>query len=125
VTYQSDSQLPEVTDEQLQQSLAGTKPFTLVVLRAGPKLRGATDRDQQTTSTIWAHGKRNLALRSAGLMPVICPVSDGSDLAGIGILVTTPEEADRIMAGDPAVQSGILTYEVHPTRSFPGSRLPD
>jgi ethanolamine utilization microcompartment shell protein EutS len=58
-------------------------------------------------------------------MPVICPVSDGSDLAGIGILVTTPEEADRIMAGDPAVQSGILTYEVHPTRSFPGSRLPD
>ena len=125
MNYTSDSELPEVTDQQLHQSLARTKPFTLVVLKAGPKFLGAGDRDPEITSTIWAHGKRNLALRSAGLMPVICPVSDGSDLAGVAVLDATPEEADQIMAGDPAVRSGILTYEVHPTRSFPGDRLPD
>lgn len=35
------------------------------------------------------------------------------------------EEADRIMSRDPAVQAGVLTYELHPTRTFPGSALPD
>jgi hypothetical protein len=29
-----------------------------------------------------------------------------------------------IMDGDPGVQAGIFTYEVHPVRSFPGDALP-
>ena len=29
----------------------------------------------------------------------------------------------RIMSADPAVRAGVLTYRIHPTRSFPGSRL--
>ena len=28
------------------------------------------------------------------------------------------------MDADPAVQAGVLTYELHPVRSFPGSSLP-
>jgi hypothetical protein len=28
------------------------------------------------------------------------------------------------MDGDPAVEAGILTYEVQPWRSFPGDALP-
>jgi len=41
------------------------------------------------------------------------------------VFAATPEEVDRIYAADPAVQAGMLTYEIHPTRSFPGSALPD
>jgi hypothetical protein len=27
------------------------------------------------------------------------------------------------MAKDPGVQAGVFTYDIHPTRSFPGSSL--
>jgi hypothetical protein len=82
------------------------------------------DRDQGVARIIWEHGKRNLALRTAGLMPIICPVTDGSGVAGVCVLDASPEDAERIMAGDPAVKAGVLTYDVHPTRGFPGSALP-
>jgi hypothetical protein len=29
------------------------------------------------------------------------------------------EDADRILSDDPAIKAQILTYELHPTRSFP------
>jgi hypothetical protein len=45
-------------------------------------------------------------------------------LAGISIFDTDVAEAERIMSGDPAVQAGVLTFEVHQTQSFPGDRLP-
>jgi hypothetical protein len=35
-----------------------------------------------------------------------------------------PEEIAQIMDSDPGVQAGIFTYEVHPSRSFPGDSLP-
>ena len=34
------------------------------------------------------------------------------------------DEVRRIMDGDPGVQAGVFTYELHPCRSFPGSALP-
>ena len=125
VTYTDDSELPEVTDEQLQAALQSTKPYTIVILKAGPAFSTpGPDRDPGVEKTIWAHGKRNAALRAAGLMPVICPVADGSGITGVGIFDGSPEEVDRIMSRDPGVQAGIFTYEIHPTRSFPGSQLP-
>jgi hypothetical protein len=30
---------------------------------------------------------------------------------------------DRIMSNDPGVQAGLFTYDIHPTRTFPGSSL--
>ncbi len=120
-----DAQLPEVTDDQLQQALATTRPFTVVVLRAGPRYEPpGPDRSAEVAQTVLAHGKRNYALHLAGLLPVVCPVADGSDLTGIGVFDATPEEVDRILAADPGVQAGIFTYDIHPSRSFPGSTLP-
>ena len=49
---------------------------------------------------------------------------DESDWAGVAIFDASPEEVDRIMADDPGIQAGIFTYELHTTRSFPGSALP-
>lgn len=71
-----------------------------------------------------AHGKRNYALHMAGLMPIVCPIADGGEVVGLGVFDASPEDVERIMAADPAVRADILTYEVHPTRSFPGSTLP-
>jgi len=125
MTYTDDSDLPEVTDEQLQEALPTTRPYTIVVLKAGPKYQmPGPDRDQDVEKVIWAHGKRNFALRLAGLMPNVCPVADGSGVTGISIFDATPDDVDRIMSLDAGVQAGIFTYDIHPTRSFPGSILP-
>jgi len=115
-----------VTDEILHESLTQTKPYTVLILKAGPRYSPpGPDRPPEVAATIFRHGKRNMRLRLAGLLPIICPIADGSGLTGVSVFAATPEEVDRIYAADPAVQAGMLTYEIHPTRSFPGSTLPD
>jgi hypothetical protein len=54
-----------------------------------------------------------MALQSAGVLPVVCPVPDDSELCGIGIFDAASDEAIRIMDGDPGVKVGVFTYEVH------------
>ena len=66
-----------------------------------------------------------MALRAAGALSIVCPATDQSDVAGICIFGASPEEARGIIEGDPAVQAGVLTYELHPIRGFPGDSLPD
>ncbi|HEV8649157.1 MAG TPA: hypothetical protein VG276_07050 [Actinomycetes bacterium] len=46
-------------------------------------------------------------------------------LAGCGIAIFDAEvdKVRRIMDGDPGMQAGVFTYEVHPCRSFPGDAL--
>ena len=123
--YTDDSALPEVTDEMLKESLGRTEPYAVVILTAGARFSApGPDRDPEVGKIIWAHGKRNFALRAAGLLAVVCPVADGTNIAGIGVFAATPEDTDRIYARDPAVRAGVLRYEVHPTRTFPGSTLP-
>jgi hypothetical protein len=123
--YTDDSALPEVTDEMLREALPSAVPYTVVVLRAGPKFSmPGPNRDDWVSKIIWRHGKRNFALRAAGLMPIVCPVADGSGVTGVGIFAASPEDVDRIMSQDPGVKEGVFTYDIHPTRAFPGSALP-
>lgn len=122
--FADDSQLPDVSDEMLQELLGQTLPYAVVILKAGQRYsRPGPNRDPEVAALIWLHGKRNMRLRVAGLMPIICPISDDGPIVGVGVLATSPEEADHIYSLDPAVQAGVLSYEVHPTRSFPGSSL--
>jgi hypothetical protein len=124
MSYPDDSSLPEVTDDMLQGALQSVRPYTIVILKPGPNFSApGPDRDAGVARTIWEHGKRNLALRMAGVMPIVCPVRDGSDVTGVSIFDATPEEVHRLMSEDPAVRAGVLAYEVHPTHSFPGSTL--
>lgn len=123
--YTDDTQLPLITDEMLRESLGRTLPYVVVILKAGRRYSPPRpDRDPEVEATIWEHGKRNAALRTAGLMPIICPVGDGSGVTGVSVMTTSLDDADRILSMDPAVRAGILTYEIHATRSFPGSSLP-
>lgn len=123
--YTSDDELPVVTDEMLDAARQTTKPFTIVILRAGPKFEmPGSDRTSGVTSIIWAHGKRNFALHRAGLMPIVCPIGDGSGVTGVCIFDASPEDVERIMSQDPGVKAGVFIYDIHPTRTFPGSALP-
>ena len=125
MNYTDDSELPVVTDEQLEASLKQTKDYSVVILKAGPKFEmPGPDRTSGVTKIIWEHGKRNSALRLAGLMPIVCPIGDGSGVTGLGIFDAPPHDVETIIAADPGVQAGLFTYDIHPARGFPGSMLP-
>jgi hypothetical protein len=63
-------------------------------------------------------------LRSAGLLAIVCPVSDGSEVNGVGIFTTSVEETQKMMDEDPGVKAGVFVYELHACRGFPGDSLP-
>jgi hypothetical protein len=111
--------MSEITDEYMQEMLGQTRTYTLVLLKSGPNY-GAPDVDK----TIWEHGRRNFALRADGVMPIVGPLLDDTEMCGVCIMDAPVDEAVRLMDGDPGVQAGIFTYEVHPMRGFPGSALP-
>lgn len=123
--YTDDTGLPEVTEEEFLAVRQAARPYTVMILRAGPNFRmPGPDGDPRVTDVIMRHGKRNVALKFAGLMPIVCPIGDGSGVTGIGVFDASPEDVGRIMAADPGVMAGVFTFEVHACRSFPGSVLP-
>jgi hypothetical protein len=112
-------ELPTITDEYMRARLTQARSYTLLILKKTPKYsRPAAD------PIIWEHGRRNMALQRSGLMPIVCPVRDDSDLAGICIFTVSPERAGKILSEDPGVKAGIFTLDVHPVGGFPGSTLP-
>lgn len=123
--FTDDGALPQVSEEEFLAIRQAARPYTVMILRAGPNFRmPGPDGDTRVTEIITRHGKRNVALKLAGLMPIICPIGDGSGVTGIGVFDAGPEDVERIMAADPGVMAGVFTYEVHACRSFPGSALP-
>ena len=108
-----------ITDEYMKQMSATTKNFTAVILKKGPAFKMP-----DCFPVIWEHGRRNHVLRVEGLLSIVCPVMDDTEIAGIGIFNADVEQTKIIMEEDPAVKEKILVYEIHPTRSFPGDSLP-
>jgi hypothetical protein len=108
-----------ITDEYMQQMMTKAKAYCFVLLKPGPKA------DQpDVRKIIWEHARRNFSLRADGSLSIVCPVTEETGVAGLGIFNASPEETKKIMDDDPAVQAGIFVYEVHPCRSFPGDSLP-
>ena len=109
-----------ISDEFMQQMLATTRKYFVVILKVGPK------RNQDgVEKIIWEHVRRNFALRAEGLLTIVCPIADGSDVTGVGIFNADVEEVKKIMDKDPGVKAGIFVYEIHTGRSFPGDSLPE
>jgi hypothetical protein len=108
----------QITDDYMHDRISKARSYALVVLRPTPEYFGADARP-----IVWEHGRRNMALQAAGIMPIVCPVGD-DEIAGIGIFSTGPDEARAIMAADPGVRAGIFTFEIHTCRGFPGDALP-
>ncbi|TDH28948.1 hypothetical protein EXU57_02415 [Segetibacter sp. 3557_3] len=108
-----------ITDEYMMQMIAKTKSYCVVILKAGPLFT-----DEASKPIVWEHGRRNFSLREQGLLSIVCPVMDGSELTGVAVYNASLEETKKLMEEDPGVQAGIFTYEVHECRSFPGDQLP-
>jgi hypothetical protein len=120
----NDSGLPEITDEMMREALATTRGYTIVILKAGPNFSAQGERSQEVDNIVWEHGRRNFALRAAGLLSIVCPVADGSGVNGLAIFNADPDRVRAIMTEDPGVKAGVFTFDIHPTRSFPGDCLP-
>ncbi len=108
-----------ITDDQMRSSMAASKPYTVLILKAGPN-RHPHDEEQ----IIWEHGRRNFQLRADGRLAIVCPVRDGSDVSGFGIFNLDADQTLELMRDDPAVKAGVFICETHPARSFPGDFLP-
>jgi hypothetical protein len=108
-----------ITDDQMREKIQAAKPYTIVLLYKTEKAG-----EPGSEKIVWEHGRRNFELRAEGSLAIVCPVRDESDFSGVCIFTTNQEETRKIMDGDPGVQAGVFTYEIHPTRSFPGSQLP-
>jgi hypothetical protein len=107
-----------ITDEFMRQMISRTKDYTIVIVKAGPN-RNSRGVDE----VIWEHARRNFSLRESGMLSIVCPISDGSDIGGVGIFNAGVEEVESLMKEDPAVKAGVLTYEIHPCRSFREDKL--
>lgn len=113
------SKMSEITDEYMHEMIGKSKYYSIIILRHGPNWnRPGAEK------IIWEHGRRNFALQKDGLLPIVCAVSDGSNLSGIGIFIGSIEEVIKLMAEDPGVKEGLFVYEVHDCRSRPGTSLP-
>jgi hypothetical protein len=108
-----------ITDEFMMQMLATTKTYTVIILKAGPGIG-----EPGAKQIMREHGRRNFALRAERLLSIVCPVTDDSEVKGIGIFNTDEAETKKIMDADPGVAAGVFVYEIHPCRSFPGDSLP-
>lgn len=111
--------MKEITDALMMQMISQAKLYSIVLLKSGPNYG-----KPENQPILWEHARRNFALREEGLLSVVCPVSDESELKGLGIFNANIEQTKEIMDGDPGVMAGIFIYEVHTARSFPGDSLP-
>ncbi|HVQ85565.1 MAG TPA: hypothetical protein VMS84_12610 [Mycobacterium sp.] len=107
------------TDEEMGQLLPTAKGYSVVILKKGPKFD-----DDTTPGIVWEHGRRNFGLRDDGVMAVVLPVTDGSEVCGVCVFAATIDDTTVIMDADPGVAAGVFTYEVHPCLGFPGDSLP-
>jgi hypothetical protein len=107
-----------ISDEMMRERLAKTKAYAAVILREGPNWQA-----EDAPAILWEHGRQNFALREQRKLCVVCPVTGDGDVRGIGIFDAEPGEVEAIMADDPAVKAGVLTFEIHACRGFPGDAL--
>lgn len=108
-----------ITDDFMRDMRVRAKSYSVMILKKGPNYEQDPEK-----RIIWEHARRNYELRADGVLPIVCPILDDSEYAGIGILVCSAAEAAEIMRHDPAVKAGVLTVEVHPSRGLPGDTLP-
>ncbi len=111
--------LPVITEETMLARLGATSTHTAVLLPV-------TDKFQRPAvgPIVWGHGRRSMALTDAGLLAVVLPVTDDTDLASIGISAAPAEGTARSWTTTQAYAPAFLGYKTHPVRSFPGATLP-
>ena len=105
-----------ISDELMRQTLSTSRPYCLVILKTGPR-RGY----EEAKDIIWEHGRRNFAFRADGLLPIICAIPQGGQVEGVVVYCASMAEVKQIMDEDPAIQTGVLLYELYACKGFLGN----
>ena len=108
-----------MTDELMRETLAKAKAYCVVILKATQKRH-----ETGSNAIVHEHARRNFVHRAEGILSIVCPITDGSEVRGIGIYHASAEKVRELMEDDPGVKAGIFSYEVHPCKGFPGDALP-
>jgi hypothetical protein len=107
-----------ITDDYMRQMLDTAKEYCVCIIKMTSKRR-----EPGANQIVWEHGRRNFALRADGVLSIVCPISDGSGVAGVYIFNSGMDKVKQIMEEDPAIKAGIFTFELHACQSFPGDEL--
>lgn len=112
-----------LTAEEIMQKVATGKPFILLLLLTGPT---APPEDQQQTGQLqMAHLSRLFQLEQEGHSCIFGPISNDERLRGLIVFNTTDrEKIHGLMADDPWIKGGYLTYELYDWFSIPGQKIP-
>ena len=123
--YTDERQIPSISDEEFAAIRARARTSTVCILTAGPNFTAPDPaRNPESFSLVMLHGRRNAALHVAGLLPVVCPITDGSCVTGVGIFDLGIDDTRRVMDADPGVRAGMFTYELHACRSIQAHPAP-
>ncbi|GAA1263267.1 hypothetical protein Psi02_58940 [Planotetraspora silvatica] len=112
--------MTEISDAYMREHMTRSREYAVVLLKAADGYG-----KEGSNAIVWEHARRNFALRADGLLSVVLPVMDDSELCGVGIFNGSVEDVRALMDEDPGVRAGVFTYEVHPARGFPGDGLPE
>ena len=96
-----------ITDEFMRQILPLAKDYCVVILKAGPNRI-----EPGVEEVIWEHGRRNFALHAERVLSIVCPISDGGNIAGVGIFNADVNKVKLLMDEDPGVKEGVFVYDV-------------
>src|SRR4051794_1557371 len=86
------SRVIEISDDYMREMIEKARPYSIVLLKAGPKRS-----DPEAGALVREHARRNFSMRAAGLLPIVCPISDEGEWRGIGIFNASLEEVTRLM----------------------------
>lgn len=64
----------------MNELLPAAKANCVVIPKQSPNFA-----DDTAPTIIWEHGRRNFGLRDDGVLPAVLPVTDGSEMCGVGI----------------------------------------
>jgi len=95
--------MTRVTDEDMREGRAPAKEYCVVILKGGPNRR-----IPGVEKIIGGHASRNFTLREEGVLSIVCPVADGSEVNGVGIFNAPIDRVRAIMDEDPGVREGIF-----------------
>ena len=107
--------------DEIMKVIANGRRYILGLYTAGT----SRDQDEETSSRIQQqHLEYLFKLRAEGKLILNGPLTDESPIRGICIFaLEDTDEAGRLMADDPAVKAGRLSWEVHPWFGLPGDGL--
>lgn len=105
--------------------LAQMRPYTLLLLRVGPRYLPPDSRPPEQAAIIREHGRRNMQLREEGKMALVGPVGGASPIVGLCVFTVPEAEARELMKDDPAVNAGLFLTDYATWYGAPGDGLPE